>query len=456
MVLFVNESPRMDNDRMLMAATILDLTLEIISLLTDEDYTVVKKSSGECVTPRVSGGWTPSPITEPPPHSLIHEQKILELTSRITELLSGEVPIRCQDVTVYFSMEEWEYIEGHKDQYKDIMMEDHQPLTSPDESSRVDPPERCPSPSYSLDFPIKEENDLLDHQEISGEVPTGLEGAEPVPADDKDQIRGSQEHSPSSQIYKEEDNRMAIGAEITEHRICDIFDSSVCGEDFKNNSYLLKPKKIHRDERRFSCSECGKCFPRKFHLIEHQRIHTGEKPLECPQCGKCFGYKSSLVEHLKNHAGDKPYLCSECGKCFTMRSDLIKHLRIHTGEKPFSCSECQKCFRLKSSLIKHQRTHTGEKPFSCQECGKCFTQKPKLIEHQRIHTGEKPNSCEKCGRCFTRRSNLMVHLRTHTGEKPFSCVACGKRFTQRWSLVAHQRIHTGEKASSDMRPRDAF
>ncbi|XP_069624437.1 gastrula zinc finger protein XlCGF66.1-like [Ranitomeya imitator] len=177
MVLSISDPPRMGQDTDHMAARILDLTLEIIYWITGEDHTVVKTSSGECVTPRVSGGRsrTPSDITEPPPHSLIHEQKILELTNRITELLSGEVPIRCQDVTVYFSMEEWEYIEGHKDLYKDAMMEDHRSITSPDGSSPRNPPERSPSPLYSQDRPEEEEDVPRDHQESSGETTSGLQ-----------------------------------------------------------------------------------------------------------------------------------------------------------------------------------------------------------------------------------------------------------------------------------------
>ncbi|XP_044151146.1 gastrula zinc finger protein XlCGF53.1-like isoform X4 [Bufo gargarizans] len=102
----------MDGDGDKMAERILDLTLEILLLLTGEDCSTVKKTSS----------------------NLIHEQnneKILEVVHKMMELLTGEVPIRCQDVAVYFSMEEWEYFEGHKGLYKEVKMEEDQPLTSP-------------------------------------------------------------------------------------------------------------------------------------------------------------------------------------------------------------------------------------------------------------------------------------------------------------------------------------
>ncbi|KAM4035088.1 oocyte zinc finger protein XlCOF8.4-like [Anomaloglossus baeobatrachus] len=148
--IFLTDPSRMDRDRDKMAEKILHLTLEILFRLTGEDYTVVKKTSSDRCQDPVSEGWGRplSLITGPPPHPLIHEdindQKILELTYKMIELLTGEVPIRCQDVSVYFSMEEWEYLEGHKDLYKDIMMEVPQPLTSPVLSSERTTPERCP------------------------------------------------------------------------------------------------------------------------------------------------------------------------------------------------------------------------------------------------------------------------------------------------------------------------
>ncbi|XP_069599541.1 gastrula zinc finger protein XlCGF66.1-like, partial [Ranitomeya imitator] len=126
----------MDREKKKMEERIINLTLEIIFHLTGEDYIVVKISSDRCQAPVSEGrGGTLSPILEPPPHSQIHEeindQKILELANKMIELLTGEVPIRCQDVTVYFSMEEWEYLEGPKDRYQEVMMEEHRPRTSP-------------------------------------------------------------------------------------------------------------------------------------------------------------------------------------------------------------------------------------------------------------------------------------------------------------------------------------
>ncbi|XP_077346212.1 uncharacterized protein LOC143989813 [Lithobates pipiens] len=150
---------RTEEDHSHMTERILNLTLEIIYLLTREKFPLVK--SGDHMT-----------ITVPPCDSLKPErhnmEKILEVTKKMMELLTGEVPIRCQDVTVYFSMEEWEYLEGHKDLYKDVMMDNQPPLTSPDGSSNGNPPERCPRPLYSRDS--TQEGHTIPHHHQSGNL----------------------------------------------------------------------------------------------------------------------------------------------------------------------------------------------------------------------------------------------------------------------------------------------
>ncbi|XP_069605757.1 gastrula zinc finger protein XlCGF66.1-like [Ranitomeya imitator] len=127
--IFLIYPAKMDMDRDKMVERILHLTLEILFRLTGEDYNVVKKTSSESCQDPVSERWGRplSPITGPPPHPLIHEdindQKILELIYKMIGLLTEEVPIRSQDVSIYFSMEEWEYLEEHEDLYKNIIME---------------------------------------------------------------------------------------------------------------------------------------------------------------------------------------------------------------------------------------------------------------------------------------------------------------------------------------------
>ncbi|XP_069606099.1 zinc finger protein 773-like isoform X1 [Ranitomeya imitator] len=480
----------MDQDKMV--ERILHLTLEILFRLTGEDYTVVKKTSSDRCQDSLPEGWGRplSPITGLSPHLMIHEyindQKILELTYKMIELLTGEVPIRCQDVAVYFSMDEWEYLEGHKDLYKDVMKDlpqdckqeypnvhqDHQAedlihfntsetYVRGDERCKEETPtydypvlssktttERCPRPLLPQNCNQEDPNVPQDHQ---GEELTHINTTETY-------VRGDEQCKEETPPYDYPDD---CGRRSEGHLTSSIFksdDIEIPQDTIEVNAITPDiPSSLHRKDlssdllKQFLSSDSlpttGKNQSHKI-SIKKQTAPKAKKPFSHSECGNSFPIAKSILKHQKIHAAENRFSCSTCGKCFNHKSQLVSHQRIHTGEKPFSCSECGKCFNMKAHLDGYKRIHTGEKPFPCSECGKCFSQKSDFIKHLRTHTGEKPFSCSECGKCFTEKSSLTRHYRTHTGEKPFSCSECGKCFNQKEHLDTHWRIHTGEKPFS--------
>ncbi|XP_066461211.1 oocyte zinc finger protein XlCOF7.1-like [Eleutherodactylus coqui] len=500
----------MEDNRKKMAESVFNLTLEILVQLTGEDYTVVKKTSSDGYRAPVCDGWGRplSPMTGPPPHPLIHEdinvQKILELTNKMIELLTGEVPIRCQDVAVYFSMEEWEYLEGYEDLYKEAMMETHQPLPSPVPSSKRSPPERCPRPLLPQDHQLlysdedltninTTETNVRGDQRCKEEITTG------------NHPDGSSRGNPPERCPSHPYSQDCREENLPENQQCEnLIDIKVEVKDEAEEMDIMADQQYGLLERNppekcpshlysQNCPEEKPSVPENHQLLYQdedltdinttetnvrgdqrckEEIPTGNRPddgtwnsdgrllfadCKAEDCGitQDTYEEPAIIPDIPSalHSQDP----SSDALLQVPSSDLsqadISHgsgelQRADVKEKPYSCSECGRCFRQKSVLVKHERTHTGEKPFSCSHCGKCFAAKSKLVRHQKNHTGEKPFSCPECGKCFSEKSVLVRHQRSHTGEKPFVCSECGKYFTGKSALVTHQRTHTGEKPFS--------
>ncbi|XP_068112499.1 zinc finger protein 662-like isoform X4 [Hyperolius riggenbachi] len=478
---YMTTSVRMEEDRSHMAKKILNLTLEIVYLLTGEDYEVVKKTSGELLTSRscLHGSY---PITVPSPHSLMAERnsgkKILEIIHKMIELLAGE---------------EWQHLNGHGEISKDSMAE-NQPTLKSSTKKRSN----C---FYSQDC-MQEGHTIPHHYQNEGYVDLKVEVKKEeeiyVISDQK-----SMEEDDLKRTIKKEEESYVLGEEqsMEEGDMMGSIKQEKCnldivedGQDVGNTSEgrLISPPDYNAEDNGVTQYSSGgnPITGNAHHRLYHEerspdppnpeessdrshpvtsniqpRSHVmskylsnleesfstkscafrrgGEKKFPCTLCGKRFKNNTLLSVHHRVHTGERPFSCSVCGKWFTQKGTLLRHQRIHTDERPFSCSECGKWFTQKGTLLRHQRIHTGERPFSCLECGKGFMRKEDFVKHQLHHTCERSFYYSECGKLLMDKGHLHGQQGIHTREHTFSCLECGKCFTQQGALLKHQRSHTG-------------
>ncbi|XP_077321458.1 uncharacterized protein LOC143955250 [Lithobates pipiens] len=478
-----------DKTRSHVMERIINLTLDILYLLTGEDYIVLKMSYGQVThssSPCVSGGFgrTQIPTSKLTPDR--NEKKILEVTQKIIDLLTGEEGGR--------SVQEMSCMS------KFLGQEENHVLSSEDESSNRAAPMRCPRPLYSRDqeenlnngkskdrsqnaviFCIKKEAN------VSGETskarrrgrprkkrtlgaaprpqsPLSLKDIHVITEDFQDEAREVMASEDDLQNQNKEQVTKDLHTGGSQDKpasvpAMEVEEDEDDNEESSRSRRWRPPKEAELSIMTEEEEEEEEESPRKDsdweisadgspHRIGPSRDDSSEDSIikiSLDNVQEASEAAEAVNQSFCRRGKKITFTCLDCGRCFASSEQLQSHHKVHTGEAPFSCMACGSSFSSSEELGEHVAVHTSEKLFACSQCGKCFTIKANLIAHRRMHVGDKPFACAECGRRFALRSSLEAHLPVHAIEKPYPCALCGKCFTTSGRLAVHQTTHTGEK-----------
>ncbi|XP_063289952.1 oocyte zinc finger protein XlCOF7.1-like [Pelobates fuscus] len=493
----LTNSMKMDKDKN-MSERMLHLTLEMISLLTGEDYIIVKKP-GETI-PHNSIPYESerscdiqSHSSASPPHSQesSHDMKILEAPKKNINLLTGEVPIRCEDIAVYFSMEEWEYLDCHKDLYKDVITETHQPLSSNDGSVENIIPKEHGASLTSPDCVNKEKPAFT-----ANKTRNGQRTRKPWKAQKRLERRVSEktlydrdvnnsgictptehaktQYTSTSMIEKsnlcklrnttETDMSAPIGPMLEENITVHLIEESTSCKETNTTQSDIAPQTEHTASRFKEESDIGEdgnlrnpdiYLPSRQTQPEYASIHIKEESASCAEenLTDIDLYRSTehtSIEYPSTHIKTEPssweeWNFTDTDSCIPMgytqtdsrhynnEGEIWNH-SDHTMSENFTTMDFNQIFDNTSDC--YQSIHTTEE-----------TSNVDLVHHS-LDRQAKKLTCSECGKQFLSKSNLVRHYMVHTGKKPFTCSYCGKCFADKWKFERHQRIHTGERPYS--------
>ncbi|XP_073435813.1 uncharacterized protein [Dendrobates tinctorius] len=354
---------------------ILNQALEIIAMLSEEEWVIVNKNS----------------------------------INKSVQELTGEFPLKCEDVAVYFTTDEWNYIDQHRADYQDVLTHNN-------------------TTTHTWEVPEHWDSDTVPVEEEE-EVEEFVEEEEVAEFVEKEEVMEEFDDEEEEEEEKED-------LEIAKKRV----DSS----DWEPDSEVESESDVEYEDGHDSGKEDDKSLVK----LEEQQL-----PHPCDQCEESFADVEALEMHKVTHVKK----CEDCEEVFNTKAKLIKHRAENHAVKRYACTICGIQYDYKSQFIIHQRAHTGEKPFECDQCGARFGYKSTLLIHERRHVLGKPIECSKCDKRFDKRCEMAKHMRkvhetkktvpettkkkVQLMRKKFKCRVCWKSFVTKTLLEKHKWDH---------------
>lgn len=240
-------------------------------------------------------------------------------------------------------------------------------------------------------------------------------------------------------------NKSEICKHLRDTHKIEVFECSMCHEQFRSNEELKRHSKESHSDKLFVCEHCGRGYRNQRALRAHYYTHT---LFNCSACGRTFEnircYRHHKTTCISKHTNFSVFECHDCGRLYDKKASLRIHVvQKHLNVLPFVCQVCGKKTSTLNHLKSHSKVHEADRKIRECHCGAKFRTDIGYRLHMRIHSGLKPFKCEECEESFisaSRRSDHMKRRHRSVKDMPHGCEHCSARFVRPWELKRHYKL----------------